>query len=123
MASTGGVQNLTPGSALCATNGCYVIIQKGATLLIDPGGMFINNGSGGGQTLFISSVQIGTGSPQDIAHTLGVIPAGVIISPYNNFEVDGVFGGQFSIVEGSHTAMDIVVTATASLQYKILAYG
>lgn len=70
--------------------------------------------AGAAVTAFSSSEQTGTGVSQSIAHTLGAIPAHVMISITDST-------GAFSIVEGVHTATDILVTVTTGAKFKVLA--
>lgn len=72
---------------------------------------------------FISGMETGTGAPQNIPHGLGVAPAAVLISPYDNINTVGLFSAQFSIVEGVHTMTNIVVTATDGLIFKCFAWA
>lgn len=65
---------------------------------------------------FQSAVETGTGSAQNIAHGLGVVPSLVLVSAQGN---DGL--STWSIVEGSHTSTNLVVTATSGLPYKVIA--
>jgi hypothetical protein len=65
---------------------------------------------------FISAETTGTGSAQNVAHGLGVIPSAVIIAPT---EYSGT--GAFDIAEGTHTTTNIVVTVTSGLKFKVLA--
>jgi hypothetical protein len=64
--------------------------------------------------LFISTVQTGTGSAQNIAHGLGVVPTNVFVS----------FTGSTSsqaVTEGTHTTTNVVVTVTSGATFKVFA--
>jgi hypothetical protein len=62
--------------------------------------------------LFFASQQEGTGSPQNIAHGLGVAPAGVIAIPTD--------GG--TLAYGTHTATNVVLTCTTAKHFDVLAW-
>lgn len=64
-----------------------------------------------------SSIQTGTGSIQNISHSLGSIPVIVLISIYDN-----TASSTFVITEGSHTSSNIVVTVTNGVKFKIIAF-
>lgn len=66
---------------------------------------------------FQSTVQTGTGSAQNIAHGLGVVPSLVLVSIY---DTNGV-ALPIAVSEGAHDATNVVVTATASVKYKVIA--
>lgn len=66
---------------------------------------------------FQSTVQTGTGSQQSIPHGLGVVPSLVLVSVYNNDSLTA-----FSVVEGSHDATNLYVTATSGISYKVIAF-
>lgn len=68
--------------------------------------------------VFVSAEQTGTGSAQNIAHGLGVIPRWVVIIPT---DLTPATVGQYSAVEGSHDATNVVVTVTTSKKFKVLA--
>lgn len=73
------------------------------------------------KSVFISAEQTGTGSEQDIAHTLkdengnAVAPSAVLlcVTDDNN--------AAFALVQGTHTASVLKVTATASCKFQALA--
>lgn len=67
---------------------------------------------------FQSAVQTGTGSAQNVAHGLGVIPSLVLVSIY---DTNGV-AAPYVIAEGTHTTSNIVVTVTASVKFKVIAF-
>lgn len=75
-----------------------------------------------GSKKFASTVQTATGSAQNVAHGLGVVPSAVLISPYDNTAA-GSDPFAFAIAEGSHTSTNVVVTATAGLKFKVLAFA
>lgn len=68
---------------------------------------------------FASSVLTGTGASQSVAHGLGVTPTAVLISIYNT---NGV-ALPHAISEGVHTSTNVVFTATANVQVKVLAFA
>lgn len=71
---------------------------------------------------FQSTVQTGTGSSQNIAHGLGVVPTLVLIAAYVTTDA-GVVAAGYSIVEGAHDSTNVKVTATSALQYKVIAFA
>jgi hypothetical protein len=64
--------------------------------------------------MFISGVLTGTGSAQNIAHGLGVVPTNVFTS------FTGSTASQ-AVSEGTHTTTNIVVTVTSAATFKVLA--
>lgn len=66
--------------------------------------------------IFVSDEETGTGSEQSIAHGLGVIPSKVIVAIQTT-------AGAVSIVEGTHTDEDILVTVTSGDTFKVLAFA
>lgn len=74
--------------------------------------------------VFISTLQTGTGAPQNIAHDIGRVPAFVVIVPVRGDNGAGAGGTQFStFTEGAHDATNVIVTATTGSQYKVLAFA
>lgn len=69
--------------------------------------------------MFISTEQTGNGSAQSIAHGLGVVPSAVFVSP-TDLTPETV--GQYSVVEGTHTTTNVVVTVTTGKKYKVMAW-
>lgn len=65
-----------------------------------------------------SAVRTATGSAETIAHGLGVAPSVVLISVYD-------LNGQAAavLVEGSHTSTNLIVTVSASVKYKVIAFA
>jgi len=53
------------------------------------------------------------GEKKFAAHGLGLIPTKVIVTMYNS--------GAYTIVEGTHTSTNCVITATTGCKYKVLA--
>jgi hypothetical protein len=66
---------------------------------------------------FQSTERTATGSLENIAHGLGVVPSLVLVSIQNT---NGV-ALPFSIVEGAHDATNLKVTVTTNLMYKVIA--
>jgi len=74
---------------------------------------------------FASAEQTGTGSAQNVAHGLGVVPSAVLVSITDpGLETAGAADGALRavIVEGSHTTTNVVVTVTAGAKFKVLAF-
>jgi hypothetical protein len=69
--------------------------------------------------LFCSTVQTGTGAAQNIAHGLGAVPAGVLVSVVDNSTAGA---DPFTVAEGAHTGTNVVVTVTTGAKYKVLAW-
>lgn len=67
---------------------------------------------------FISAQTTATGSAQNIAHGLGVIPSRVFVSLTDNSSSANVF----TVTEGTHTTTNIVLTVTSGAKFKVLAY-
>ncbi len=68
--------------------------------------------------LFISTEQTGTGSAQNIAHGLGVVPTYVFAAPT---DTSPTTAGVYTVTEGSHTSTNVVVTVTSGKKFKVLA--
>jgi hypothetical protein len=66
---------------------------------------------------FLSGEITGTAGALQTAHGLGRVPALVLVIPTEDTGV----AGTLSIVEGSHDATDVIVTAPATLKFKIFA--
>ncbi len=73
--------------------------------------------------LFLSTEQTGTGAGQNLAHGLGGIPAAVAIFQTGDGRGTYNVGGTLpvSIVEGTHTTTNVVVTVTEYVKYRALA--
>ena len=67
---------------------------------------------------FISTEQTGTGSAQNIAHGLGVIPTAVFVAPT---DLTPATVGSYVVTEGTHTSTNVVVTVTTSKKFKVIA--
>jgi predicted RecA/RadA family phage recombinase len=70
--------------------------------------------------IFISTVQTGTGSAQNIAHGLGRVPVKVLVVPV---DLTPATVGSYVATEGTHTTTNVVVTVTTSKTFKVLAIG
>jgi hypothetical protein len=68
--------------------------------------------------LFVSSEQTGTGSAQNVAHGLGVVPALVFLAPT---DTSPATVGVYTVTEGTHDATNVVVTVTSGKKFKVLA--
>ena len=68
--------------------------------------------------IFVSDEQTGTGSAQNVAHGLGVVPAFVLITPT---DLSPATVGSYVAAEGTHTSTNVVVTVTAGKKFKVLA--
>lgn len=65
---------------------------------------------------FFSTEQTGNGNPQNIAHGLGAVPAGVLVIP-------SVVAAAMSLVQGAHDATNAVVTCTNADKYYVFAWA
>jgi hypothetical protein len=70
--------------------------------------------------MFASTEQTGTGSAQNIPHGLARAPSVVFIIPT---DTSPATVGQYTVTEGTHDNVNIVVTVTLSKKYRILAWG
>lgn len=66
--------------------------------------------------VFISTVQTGTGSSQNVAHGLGATPSLVLAVPV-------VTAGAVGIAYGSHSSTDVVVTVTSGDTFVVMAWA
>jgi hypothetical protein len=64
---------------------------------------------------FLSAEQTGNGAPQPIAHGLGRTPSIVLVVPTD------ITGNPATFTEGAHDATNCIITATATLRYKVFA--
>ena len=71
--------------------------------------------------VFISAETTATGSAQNVAHGLGAVPAGVLITMTEHPGTPDT--GAMDIAEGTHTSANVVFTATANIKVKILAWA
>jgi len=68
---------------------------------------------------FISTEQTGTGAVQNIAHGLTVAPTAVLVHVTDD---TAAYSTGYSIVEGSHTTTNVVLTVTDEVKYKVQAW-
>lgn len=71
--------------------------------------------------VFVSAETLATGSAQNVAHGLGVVPAAVLIVPTEHPGTPDT--GAFDIAEGTHTSTNVVVTVTANVKFKVFAWA
>lgn len=67
---------------------------------------------------FISSEQTGTGAAQNIAHGLDFVPSHVLVVPT---DTSPATIGVFTVTEGAHTNVNVVVTVTSGKKFKVFA--
>lgn len=70
-------------------------------------------------TVFVSAETTGTGSAQNVAHGLGVVPRYILVSPTEHPGTPDT--GAFDVAEGTHTSTNVVLTVTANVKFKVLA--
>lgn len=70
--------------------------------------------------VFVSAETTATGSAQNVAHGLGVIPRFVMVAPT---DTSPSTAGVFTVSEGTHTTTNIVLTITANKKFKVLAFA
>jgi hypothetical protein len=70
--------------------------------------------------VFVSTEQTGTGSAQNVAHGLGDEPSAVLIVVTEHPGTPDT--GAFDVAEGAHTSTNVVVTVTADVKFKVLAW-
>lgn len=110
---TGAASEAEPnGSLYLRTNGDVVGRRGGAWEVLLSAGRALRV-----TPPFKSTEQTGNGSPQNVAHGLGVVPSVVLIQPSN------LTGGPYVVVEGTHTSTNVVVTVTNGEKYLVVAYA
>jgi predicted RecA/RadA family phage recombinase len=65
---------------------------------------------------FVSAQQTGTGSTQNVAHGLGVVPKAVLVIPQDTT-------ASLAITYGTHTSTNVVVTVTTAAKFLVLAWS
>lgn len=71
--------------------------------------------------IFVSAETTGTGSAQNVAHGLGVVPAAILVVPTEHPGTPDT--GAFDIAEGTHTTTNVVLTVTANVKFKVFAWA
>lgn len=66
-------------------------------------------------SMFLSTEQTGTGSPQNVAHGFGSIPTICFAIPSE------LTGGIYAVVYGTHTTTNVVLTVTSGEKFRIVA--
>lgn len=69
---------------------------------------------------FVSTEQTGTGSPQNVAHGLAAIPAAVLVVVTEHPGTPDT--GAFDVAEGAHDGTNVIVTVTANVKFKVMAW-
>jgi len=95
------------GDATLANNGALTIAAKAVTLAK--------------AKVFFSTEITGNGSAQETAHGLGATPAGVLVIPSK--WPSPCPDSAWSLEQGSHDGTNVVVTATATLKYYVMAWA
>jgi predicted RecA/RadA family phage recombinase len=69
---------------------------------------------------FLSTEQTGTGASQNVAHGLGVVPEIIVVYPTDTAPATT---GAYTMVEGTHTTTNVVVTVTSGKKFKVFAFA
>jgi len=99
--------------------GCALVISTTEIVVTRTGPL--NKVTAAGTKMSISAEETGTGSPQNVAHGLGVVPALVLVVPTEHPGTPDT--GAFDIAEGTHTSTNVVLTVTANVKFKVLAFA
>lgn len=70
-------------------------------------------------TIFVSAETTATGSAQNVAHGLGVVPRYILVTPTEHPGTPDT--GAFDVAEGTHTSTNVVLTVTINVKFKVLA--
>lgn len=73
------------------------------------------------QGTFVSAETTATGSAQNVAHGLGVAPTAVVVVPTEHPGTPDT--GAFDVAEGTHTTTNVVLTVTANVKFKVVAFA
>ena len=111
--SAGENISISDGSTVQAViqPGSYAIVGSSGRLGGPDGSLVRLGGSPG---IFQSTEQTGTGSEQDIAHGLGVVPSVVLTSLTE-------LVGSDDVAQGAHDATNVKITATSGTKYIVTA--
>jgi hypothetical protein len=91
----------------------------GISISVAPDGQSSARSRGSNLDEFISTEQTGTGSPQSIAHGMGIIPTRVTCIPT---DTSPATAGVFTVTEGTHDATNAIVTVTSGKKFKLVAW-
>jgi hypothetical protein len=102
-------------------NGSVYLRTNGAaanTLYMRIGGAWVTVGASvvPSTSVFLSDEVTGNGSAQNTAHGLGTTPALVFAIPSDTT------GGAFTVVYGTHTTTNAIVTVTNGEKYRVVAF-
>jgi len=119
-AGTGAASTSEPnGSVYLRTNGDLVQRIGGAWVVALTGGRASNLAAAA--TFRVAGVA-GTGSAQNVPHTLGSVPTLVWVIPTAGHNGSGAAGTQMpTITLGTHTSTNLVVTCTAGATFTAIA--
>ena len=112
----GGQIIIEPGGELGLTDGAVFVLPAGTITTADIASHAVTFAKA---DTFLSAIETGTGSPQDIAHGLGVVPAAVLIVPVNTTPSTQVW----DVTYGTNTTTNIVVTVTADATFLAFAWA
>lgn len=100
-----------------AASGTTIFAIDGPNLAVILPALGVNFAS---QKTFISGELTATGSAQNVAHGLGVVPAFVVVVPT---DTSPATVGVFTVTEGVHTTTNAIVTVTASKKFKVMVFA
>lgn len=99
--------------------GCALVISEEEIVVTRTGPLVKTTAAG--LAMSVSAEQTATGSAQDVAHGLGVVPSAVVVIPTEHSGTPDT--GAFDIAEGAHDATNVKVTITADVKFKVLAFA
>jgi len=107
-------KSLGQGASVVAPSGDVTIDSSGVTTI---GAGKVTKAKA---AVFVSTEQTGTGSAQNVAHGLGVVPSAVLVAPT---ELAADLAAGYDCAEGTHTSTNVVVTVTTGAKFKVLAWA
>lgn len=99
--------------------GCALVISTTEIVVTRTGPL--NKVTAAGTKMSVSAETTATGSEQNVAHGLGVTPTLVLVVPTEHPGTPDT--GAFDIAEGTHTSTNVVLTVTANVKFKVLAFA
>ena len=99
--------------------GCAMVISDTDIIVTRTGPLA--KATAAGAAMFVSAETTATGSAQNVAHGLGVVPTHVMVALTEHPGTPDT--GAFDVAEGTHTTTNIVLTVTADVKFKVLAFA